>query len=273
MQLWKKNLAILCTILIVGCDQSKSDKPSVQTNPPPNTPPSAPTASQNPGTPTSGGTRQTANTQAPLPQMAAQVPPSLPVEPVPDTELSRLFVNYLDATPANLDSIEKGAGQVVDEVFNEDDLIRAKIWEMQNLIKDRYQNNKYSPSDAQKVRILEAGLAQAAEDRDKYQVGKDATIILGSALALAVLRGYSVDQALMDRSAEALNATGNGLSRVGSGLRKLFSLKTYREAGQGVENWFARNFHKLTPEERLARNLSALGLPEADVTLIQRRIS
>lgn len=188
-----------------------------------------------------------------------------------DSRLAMLFTQLLDQAH-RVDEIERLAGELVAEVYNEDDLIRPKVWELQNLIKERYEQNRYTPASSQKVKILEAGLAQAAMRRDLYKIGEDAAIILGSAIGLSVIRGYGLDREIGNWMNNAVDRAKRGAAGARDAAASLLRPRTYREAGERVERWFAGTFRKLTPEERLMRNLEAMGLRKSELELVERNL-
>lgn len=201
-------------------------------------------------------------------------PPSVAVVPPRQTRLGAMFDTYLDQTK-NLDEVERSAGDLVAEIFSEEEQIRPKIWEIQNLVKERYNSGQYNRESSEKVRILEAGLAEAAHNRDIYHIGRDAAIILGSSLALAVVGGYSdagVVGRMVDYGKRGVEGVAGGIGATVKGTVSLFRPSTYKAAGERVEQYFASKFRPLTPRDRLLRNLERLGLDADEVAKIDGKI-
>jgi hypothetical protein len=211
---------------------------------------------------------------------AENTPSAVPYEiQLPTTHLNLLFNQYLSESQ-DLDAVERTAGLIVAEVFNEDDQIRPKIWELQNLIKERFDNGQYSATDSDRVRILEAGLAKTAAHRETYAIGKDAVILLSSTLAFSVLRGYEVQapslrgmsNAVRSAASGTVDSIKQGAEAVGNGASRAFNWKSYKQSGERVEAWFSRSFQHLAPEGSLGRDLEALGVPSSDIASIQSRL-
>lgn len=218
-------------------------------------------------------------TEVPPPPPAA--PPTQPVPPaapLPQTHLAVLFNQYLDSpSSGDLKEIEQKTEPIITEVFNDDDQIRAKIWEIQNIIKDRYDHNKYNSAQSEKVQILESGIAVASNDRDLSTIGKDAALMAGSALGLALLRGYSADAAMGSvarRAYERMKAEASKLKDGGSEVvANLFKTQTYRDWLENSKLWFRENLKRLSAEEKVVRYLENFGLNPSDGEFLKRTLT
>ena len=212
-----------------------------------------------------------AEPQAPTPQ-----PPTPPSIALPaETHLAQLFSKFLDETK-DLDEVERQSGDIVAEVFSEDDQIRPKVWELRSLIQERVQQGKYTKDQSDKVQVLVTGLSQVVKSRERWKLGRDALIIAGLSTLSGGLAGYGHNFDPIGVARRAGQATKNmvegttkQIARLRETTNRLTSGTTYRVVGERVENWFARSFHKLTPEERLFRNLEALGLKKSEIELIK----
>ncbi len=247
-----------------------------------------------PTTPRTSDTSVVAPIPPQNPEQQGQRPDLLPVPPVPprpqarartlqtpDTPLGMSFFRYVDNPTTNIEQIEELAAEVVSEVYNEDDLIGPKLWELQRLVRDRYVAGLYDELASEKVRVLESGLAQAARRKELYGIGGDAAIILTSVLAISVLRGYDVRpkplQAIRSAGSSVRNTVYSlreSASETGGAIREAFRGRgrTARATGEGVERWFSRVFRKLTPQEKFERNLARIGLQPMEREMIRNNL-
>jgi hypothetical protein len=183
-----------------------------------------------------------------------------------ETELARLFNAYL-SPGTTTDKVPEAAARLVGEVFNEEDDIAGKVWELRILLQERLARSSPSAEEQFKTLVLQRGLANVARDRRFENLARDAAIILGSSTGLALLSGVR-----MPFSPGDVASLWRRAATAGREYGRLGSLPSLREAGEIFSSSFQRFFHRLTAEERLARDLAALGVKKEDVLIVRENL-
>jgi hypothetical protein len=247
-------------LVSTGCERKKSKRsePTSQTNPPPKPADEKEKKEQKDGTKPTNGTatgntsnpNTTAmNTPAPLPAprvgqpndsviTRSDLPPPVTAQP-PEEQLA--VVPQIEPAVAKLEAAlpkarlldtfggqliqsylsgEVTGEQVIQQVFDDDNLVMSNLAEMSAGVHTLRSEGKYTPDDREKVLVLEGALTQHLNDKVERGEVMARTIEYGTALALGVGAGVY--------SNEILHA-----------LRRLWSSTVVQAPIRGVQNTFS----------------------------------
>jgi hypothetical protein len=184
---------------------------------------------------------------------------SLAIKPLDETT-TLLAALIFERDPAQIEPLTY---KLIDEIFNEPEMARAKIMEVQLGIRHLAKNKLYSPDAAKRVAFLQANLDRRIKTDQNSEVLRDGLLIAGTSIAIGTVAGFHGFDKLRDAVHEYPRAgtmakTGvsrirNAMERAGQDIRSIYT----RAAGE------LQSLKKGLPSEQVAaRNLKALGLNE-----------
>ncbi len=197
---------------------------------------------------------------------------------VPQTDLGDLFNHYMN-DKVDLDGVESMAGQIVASVFEEDDQIVPKRWELKQRAIARKMSGETAPTDEDRLRTLDDQFQRAIDHRKWVGYETDAAYLIGSTAAFSVLSGYNavptlrgVRTTVSSMAQGAVSGARAGLEGLQNGAARIFNVRNARQTGQKVEAYFSRMDWRSAPEGALIRDLEALGVANPDIEVLAARL-
>jgi hypothetical protein len=193
-----------------------------------------------------------------------------------DQITSHLAALLTEPDPARMNVI---TSQLVDEVFNEPDLARAKVMKVQLGLREIAQNGMYDDNMARRVAFLQANLDRRVKQDASAELLRDGLFIAGTSMALGAVAGFRGFEGLREgvhdmHPSRALSYSRQKLasawSKTKSGARAIFrrgGTEAVSPGGlTGVSGALRRI--RLGTDEIAMRNLEALGVPETQISAI-----
>ncbi len=164
--------------------------------------------------------------------------------------------------------IEPLTFKLIDEIFNEPEMARAKIMEVQLGIRHLSERNLYDKDTTRRVAYLQANLDQRIKDDQNADVLRDGLLIAGGSVAIGTVAGFHGLDRMRDvvheyprigtmfkggtsRAREAIMSASNGVrslaARTSSAISSIKSIK------------------RLPAEQVAERNLKALGVSDEGI--------
>lgn len=195
----------------------------------------------------------------------------------PTDETTSLLASL--ATAPGTDQVAATTGRIVDEIFNEPGMARAKIMKVQLGVRRLAEANLYDENLATRVAYLQATLDERIRDDEHAEVTRDALMIAGTSVALGSIAGFHG----FDRAREAVGqmSLSKAIEKGKSGLRSSWDAvsggtrSAVRSVGRLAHSGpvgFLRRV-RLSSQETANRHLLAIGVPEDQVQgLVLKRI-
>jgi hypothetical protein len=184
---------------------------------------------------------------------------SLAIKPLDETT-TLLAALIFERDPAQIEPLTY---KLIDEIFNEPEMARAKIMEVQLGIRHLANSHLYSPDAAKRVAFLQANLDRRIKTDQNSEVLRDGLLIAGTSIAIGTVAGFHGFDKLRDAVHEYPRAgtmAKTGVSRIRNAMER---------AGRDIRSIYGRAATELASlknglpsEEVAARNLKALGLNE-----------
>lgn len=204
---------------------------------------------------------------APAPR-ESQPPVAVPrPNSVPGTELESLFARFM-SEKRSTDELEDIASRIGVYLFDENDQIRAKLWELRNLALEKAAQTKFADDTVYRIHLLETGISNAAADERMRALLKEAAIILGISSAVGVASGLHVQPPNLSGVAKS---TRNGLGWILSLPKRIFTRRQVEPgdaSANRVSSLFRTRFRPASIDERLARDLTSV--MKGDHQLVQK---
>lgn len=245
-----------------------------------------------------------AQTGEAVPPTSGEASPNLEV---PDLETAGELLTYVRASEAmegrfvqlmsagDPQATERATQELVDEVYSEAELVPAKLYEIQLLVKNWADERRYDEQSQQKVLLLQSEIEQRQETKQQNLLGRDGAIIVLSSAALGLVGGSPwLERALTGRGAattrsggaarnwiEALRRQGsqingeavqNAAVRARAGWSRRVEATRYalNDVGNRVKQLSAKTF--AAADHKLERNLRDIGASDLLLEQLGKKI-
>lgn len=185
----------------------------------------------------------------------------------PNDETSSLLAAL--AVAPDMVQVNTTANRLVDEIFSEPELARAKVMKLQLGLRRLAESDHYDNSLATRVAFLQATLDQRIKNDEAGDVLKDGLFIAGTSLALGTVAGFHGFDGLRNgvRRFSPSEAWGASKSKIRSAWDSTKGVFRRGEGRGGVGRFssYIRSV-RLSSAETGARHLKALGLSDEAVS-------